>query len=495
MRQLLELGLHDEVETFLAKALSLLIELVQARRGYIELRDPSAGRTESGFSMTRALDDDALAAGGFSRSVISETFATGETVVTASAQADPRFEHSGSVRMQRLEAVLCAPLTSSGVLGVIYLQDRTQPGSFTQEDVTRTEFIARHLGRVADRVLWRRRQRREVDPTLPFRRTLEIAGLIGSSPALAQVLQQVALVAPLHIGVLLTGDSGTGKTQLARSIHDSGPRAARPFIEINCAALPEDLLENELFGALPGAHSTAQRRVIGKLETAEGGTLFLDEVAELPPRSQAKLLQLLQSGTYFQLGGTSPCRANVRIIAATNADLASAVSERRFREDLFYRLSVFPIRLPSLAERRGDIPALAAHYCRATCEANGLPALELSVGALSALEYLPWSGNVRELAHVVQAGVVRAHGERVLRVERRHLFPAETQAAVGLDHDGHDTFQQATRHFQEKLLRTTLVQHRWNVAAVARALDLTRAHVYNLLTTYRISRPGSDDAL
>jgi Nif-specific regulatory protein len=288
---------------------------------------------------------------------------------------------------------------------------------------------------------------------------------------------------------LLTGSSGTGKTQLARAIHDNSPRASGPFVEVNCAALPDDLVENELFGAVAGGHSTATRRVPGKVESAENGTLFLDEIGELPTRSQAKLLQLLQSGMYYPVGGSVTQKANVRVVAATNADLGAAVAEKRFREDLYYRLSAFPIHVPSLAERREDIPLLAQHFCKSTCETNGFPLMELSAGALLALGHADWPGNVRELAHVVTAGVVRAKGQNSLRVERQHLFPPERSASVKPTDKVSLTFHEATRRFQEQFLREELDRAGWNIAAVARSLDVTRGHVYNLMATMRITRP------
>src|SRR6185369_11883321 len=204
--------------------------------------------------------------------------------------------------------------------------------------------------------------------------------------ALAAVLKQAALVAPLDVHVLLTGETGTGKSQLARVIHDNGPRAPRTYVELNCAAVPEALLESELFGALPGAHSTANRRVEGKVAAAEGGTLMLDEIGELSMSAQAKLLQLLQSKEYFPLGAARAERADVRVIAATNIDLKQAAAERRFREDLFFRLQVLPIRMPSLAERREDIAELAAYFCAVACERHHLRHLELSSSARRAAE-------------------------------------------------------------------------------------------------------------
>jgi Nif-specific regulatory protein len=489
-RQLLELGFHDDTETFLEKALSLFIDAAGARRGCLDLRDPSDEDEKATFFIVRGMEEDELASDGFSRSVISETLATGEPVLTASAMTDPRFQNRGSVRTQKLEAVLCMPIGVRPVLGVIYLQDRVEPGPFTTEDRRRAELFARHVASFAERLLARRRRSIERDRTQQFRQLLKVDTIVGTSEALAAALQQVALVAPLNIGVLLTGASGTGKTQLARSIHDNSPRSHGPFLEVNCAALADDLVENELFGAVPGGHSTATKRVVGKVEAAENGTLFLDEIGELPTRSQAKLLQLLQSGLYYAVGAAVPSKANVRIIAATNADLGAAVAEKRFREDLYYRLSAFPIHVPSLAERREDIAPLALHFCKSTCETNGLPSMELTSGAILALEHAEWPGNVRELAHIVGAGVVRAHGQSSLRVERQHLFPAERNSSTRPSERVSLTFHEATRSYQEQFLRDALDRAGWNIAAVARSLDLTRGHVYNLMATMRIKRPG-----
>jgi transcriptional regulator with GAF, ATPase, and Fis domain len=488
--QLLELGLQDDPETFLEKALSLFIDAAGARRGCLELRDPTDDTEQTTFFMARGMEDDELASDGFSRSVIVETLATGETVLTASAMTDPRFHKQRSVRAQRLEAVLCAPIGLAPVLGVVYLQDRVDLGPFTTDDQRRAELFARHVATFAERLLARRRRTLEHDKTQQFRHLLKIDNVVGTSEALASALQQVALIAPLNIGVLLTGSTGTGKTQLARAIHDNSPRAAGPFVEVNCAALSDELVENELFGAVPGGHSTATKKVAGKVEAAEGGTLFLDEIGELPTRSQAKLLQLLQSGVYYPVGAAVPTKANVRVIAATNADLATGVADKRFREDLYYRLSAFPIRVPGLAERREDVAALALYFCKSTCDTNDFPSMELSAGAILALEHAEWPGNVRELAHVVGAGVVRAHGDGSLRVERQHLYPADRSTSVRPSDRVSVTFHEATRRFQEEFLREALDRAGWNITAVARALDLTRGHIYNLMATLRIQRPG-----
>jgi Nif-specific regulatory protein len=321
-----------------------------------------------------------------------------------------------------------------------------------------------------------------------LRSTLKLSGVVGRSAALAVALKEAALVAPLDVHVLLTGETGTGKSQLARVIHDNGPRAARRFVELNCAALPESLMESELFGALPGAHSTATRRVEGKVTAAEGGTLMLDEIGELSLAAQAKLLQLLQSKEYFPLGAAKAERADVRVIAATNLDLKQAVAEHRFREDLLFRLQVLPIRMPSLSERREDLADLAAYFCARACETHHLPPLELSSGALRAVEVAVWPGNIRQLAHTVQAAAIRAAGEAAGHIERRHLFPDATAA----DHpNSAPTFQEATRHFQEDLLRQALEETQWNIVETARRLDLARSHVYNLIKAFGLERGRS----
>jgi Nif-specific regulatory protein len=487
-KHLLELGAKDEIEPFLKEALALIVEVSGARRGYIEVQDEREGADPPRFWIALGCSDDEAEAirATFSKGVIAEALATGKTIAVASALDDPRFRDRGSVRRNRIQAVLCAPICTDRPLGVLYLQEREQPGPFSEDDRRRAETFAKHVSAFADRLVTRRRHRDEADPTLPLRRTLRVEGLVGRSPALAQVLRQVALSAPLEISVLLTGASGTGKTQIARIIHENSPRAAGPFIEVNCAALPEGLIENELFGSLPGGHSAAQRRVEGKVEAAKGGTLLLDEIGELQLSVQAKLLQLLQSRDYYPLGSPRPMRADVRVIAATNVDLKAAVAARRFREDLFYRLQVLPLRVPSLAERREDVAELASYFCSRACQAHHLPELRLSVGTLRAVESMEWPGNIRELAHAIEAAAIRAAHDGVLEVERRHLVP--DQGERGASADEHLSFQSATRRFQEQLLRKILEETGWNITETASRLELARSHVYNLINAFGIER-------
>ena len=383
-----------------------------------------------------------------------------------------------------VERYLEAAVGSTPALGVLYLQGHPNGQPFSPVARQAAELFARHLAPFADRLVERERTL-PADPTAPFRQKMRLEGIIGRSAALARVLEQASLVAPLDAHVLLTGPSGSGKGALARAIARNGPRSAGPFVEVNCAAIPETLIESELFGARKGAHSTADRDLPGKVEAANGGTLFLDEIGELSLASQAKVLQLLQSRTYFALGATEPEKADVRIIAATNLDLAVEVRERRFRQDLLYRLEVLPIRLPALEERPEDLPLLADHFLEQASERYDLPPMQLAPSGRRAIAFAQWPGNVRQLAHVVQAAAIRAHGEGLREVSEHHVFPP-TGGAVPTQTP---SFQEATRQFQRRLLLDTLDTCDWNVTEAARRLDIARSHVYNLLEAFGLKRP------
>jgi transcriptional regulator with GAF, ATPase, and Fis domain len=487
-RRLLDLGSQNEIEPFIGEALALVTEVAGAHQGYLELVADGDAEGEPRWSAAHGFSADQIAAvrSAVSQGIIAAALQSGKTIVTQSALLDPRFQELESVRVGRIEAVLCAPIGSDPPTGVLYLQRRLEPGSFSEEDRRRVEMVARHLSPFAERLLAREEARAQSDAVRPLRERLRLDGVVGRSDALAAVLREVAIVAPLEVNVLLTGESGTGKSQIARVIHDNGPRAGRTLVELNCAAIPETLLENELFGAMPGGHSTASARMPGKVAAAEGGTLFLDEVAELPLPAQAKLLQLLQSKVYYPLGSAKAFQADVRVIAATNTDLEAAVRDHRFREDLFYRLQVLPLRLPSLAERREDIPELAAYFCRSAVERHKLAAITVSRDAVRALEAAEWPGNIRQLEHFVEAATIRAAAIGAKQVERAHLFPTSTPAAVELEEGL--TFQEATRRFQARLLRETIESSGWNVVETAKRLDLTRSHVYNLIRAFGLER-------
>jgi Nif-specific regulatory protein len=484
-RRILDLDAQRELPPLLGEALALIVDVTGARLGYIEIYDERARDDNPCWSVAHGMTADEITdtRAAMSRGIMAEALATGRTTVTPSAYLDPRFQDRPSVQLGRIEAALCVPIGDDPTVGVLYLQGASNGGPFADDDRANAELFARHLAPLADRLIVR--AMRASDPTARFRQSLRLDGVIGKSEALAQLLHQVTLVAPLGVSVLLTGESGTGKSQIARVVHDNGPRVAQPFVEVNCAALPEALIESELFGALPGAHSTATRKIPGKVAAAEGGTLFLDEVGDLSLPAQAKVLQLLQSKEYFPLGANKAVRADVRIIAATNVDLQAAVKERRFRQDLLYRLQVLPVHVPALAQRRDDIPLLAEFFCEEACRQHGFADIYLSQSAVRAVEFAEWPGNIRQLAHTVEAGAIRAVGAGAKRIDRSHLFAEAmtvTHATSVL------TFQDATRQFQSALVREALEDSDWNVNEVAQRLDLARSHVYNLIKAFGIER-------
>ncbi|HET8724275.1 MAG TPA: sigma-54 dependent transcriptional regulator [Anaeromyxobacteraceae bacterium] len=235
-------------------------------------------------------------------------------------------------------------------------------------------------------------------------------GMVGTAPAFRAALDTLRQVAPASATVLLLGESGTGKELAARLLHDLSPRAGAPFVPVNCAAIPETILESELFGYERGAFTGAAQRKEGRFQRAHGGTLFLDEVGDMSPAVQAKLLRVLQDGVVERLGGTQPVQVDVRIVAATNRDLAAEVRAGRFREDLFYRLDVVTVRLPPLRERREDVPLLAAAFLARFAERNRRAVSGFSDAALQALSAHDWPGNVRELQHAIERAVVLCRG-------------------------------------------------------------------------------------
>jgi DNA-binding NtrC family response regulator len=294
--------------------------------------------------------------------------------------------------------------------------------------------------------------------------------MIGETPALARVREQIEQVAPTDSTVLIQGETGTGKELVARAIHERGSRHDRPLVKINCAALPRELVESELFGHEKGAFTGAVQQRRGRFELADGGTLFLDEVGEMPLEAQAKLLRVLQDGEFERIGGVRSLRADVRVIAATNRDLHAEVGAGRFRADLYYRLNVFPIVLPPLRERRDDIPRLLRHFAQKTARRLGRPLEGIAPGFIECARDYDWPGNIRELENLVERAMIMMGGRTLDAVE---LFP---QAPGSSQRESiEDVEAQTLEAVERSHIRRILQQTRWKVEGAngaARVLGL-----------------------
>ena len=344
--------------------------------------------------------------------------AGGAPVLVTDPATDPKIRHPEWVRAEGIQGFAGLPLTFRGeMLGVLGVFVRA-PVTPAAVDVLR--IVANHAAAAiatarAFAQVEAMRQKLQLENQLLRRGTdSDVLELVGGSPKLRDVLHQIGAVAATDATVLVLGESGTGKELVARAIHQNSRRASGPFIEVNCAAIPRELSESELFGHVRGAFSGATRDRVGRFEAAEGGTLFLDELGELPIELQGKLLRVLQEGTYERVGEVRMRKTNVRIVAATNRDLLADVEAGRFRQDLYYRLAVYPIRLPALRERKEDLAPLASHLLGRICQRLGRPLVTLTAEQLAALARHDWPGNVRELLNVLERAVISADGDGIV---------------------------------------------------------------------------------
>ncbi len=312
--------------------------------------------------------------------------------------------------------------------------------------------------------------------------------LIGSSGAMMDVFKMVGKVAETDSTVLICGESGTGKELVAEAIHNYSQRKEKPFVVVNCAAIPEQLLESELFGHERGAFTGAVARKTGRFEMAETGTIFLDEIAELPPNLQVKLLRVLQEHTFERVGGTETMHGDFRVLAATNRDLEACVREQVFREDLLYRLNVVRISVPPLRERRSDIALLAEHFLRIYSEKNGFPAVGFSDEAILTLQTYSFPGNVRELENMVERAVLMARG----RVVMPSHFPIDGAAPAPNHSNGSKSdllslpFHKAVAELEKSLIEKALRESAGNKTDAADRLQINRRLLYKKLADYKI---------
>jgi len=475
----------------LSQTLGATLNLRQALQRVLAILEESRGT----LSATIVLRDDsasdlvveaASGAGGSVRharyrlgeGIVGRVAQSGRTVVVPQVSQEPLFlDRSGAFRRSgRSEmSYVCVPIRAehrtAGALGVAlaYQKDRSY-----DHEAKFYGLVGSMIGQ-AVRVhnLVEAERKRLLDENTKLRRELteryDIRNLVGSSRPMQTVYEQVAQVAPANTTVLLRGESGTGKELVAHAIHYSSPRAKKPFVKVSCAALPESLIESELFGYEPGAFTDARTEKKGRFELAQGGTIFLDEIGELVPATQVKLLRALQEREIERLGGVAPIKLNVRVIAATNKDLEAAVKESTFREDLYYRLNVYSIYLPPLRERRTDIPLLADHFVEKHAAAHAKDVRRIATSAIDMLMSYHWPGNVRELENCIERAVLVCEGGAI----HAHHLPPTLQTAEVSGTLARQSLKEALAAYEKDLVQDALKSARGNRAKAARLLDTT----------------------
>jgi len=319
--------------------------------------------------------------------------------------------------------------------------------------------------------------------------------MVGESYAMRQLREQVAMAAPTNGRVLIYGDNGTGKELVARTIHALSRRRSGPFIEVNCAAIPEELIESELFGHVKGAFTGAVGDRRGKFEVADGGTIFLDEIGDMSLKTQAKVLRVLQEQVVEPVGGTSGVRVDVRVLAATNKELTSEIRAGRFREDLYFRLNVIPISVPPLRDRADDIPLLAEHFMAGFAREYGRRMKTLDASAVAALQQYPWPGNVRELRNVIERLMIMVPGDSIGARDLAFLDgPFAAVAVTGGTEEGGDepTLQAARNRFEREFILRTLAAQNGNISRTAELLGVERSNLYRKMRALGIAGRSAD---
>lgn len=486
-----------ETEELLEKMIDCLLSVFEAERGFILLFDAATGRLRPAIRrhIEAAQLEDAI-----SRTVTERAIKARRPLLLDDLSADPDLSEAESLERSAVRSILAAPLVRSGrVLGVVYLDSQVSHRRYTPDDRETLSAFSSHAAAALEnahekeklhedvsrlRALERERAREGVEPA---------HGLVAESTAMKEAALSIEALAEYDTTALILGESGTGKEVVARAIHQASPRRDRPFVAVNCMALSPTLVESELFGHEKGAFSGAGERKIGRFEMADGGTLFLDEVGELSLPIQVKLLRVLQERQFERVGGTEPLSIDVRLVAATNADLARAIEEGRFREDLYYRLNVFPLKLPPLRERREDVPALARLFISHFAERMGKPIHGISDQACQALVAYDWPGNVRELRNVIERAFVLERSDAIqlqsLPQELRSLSPLQAPGGTTAGSEAASSqgvasglgLEEARRAFERRHILEALERNQLNVTATAGELGLPRKSLYRRL--------------
>lgn len=450
----------------LETVLEIAMKNLAAERGFVMLAD---NESDNGYTVVVVKNFNSKKTGNefaASSSVVTSVLESGEPVLTFDAMSDERFESSVSIIAQKILSIICIPLRAGDrITGAVYLDSSTSRKAFT-EDAVKFLMIFGNLAAIAIENAQQYsllqdenvRLKNEADPVRLF------ANIIGTSEKWKLMLTIAQRVLDVDIAVLITGESGTGKELIARAIHDHGTRKGKPFIAVNASALPESLMESELFGHIKGSFTGAQGDKKGLVEVANGGTLFLDEIGDLPLPLQTKILRVLQEKEYRRVGDTVNKNADIRVIAATNKNLKEEVRKGTFREDLFFRLNVIGIHLPPLRERREDIPLLADYFIRRAAESYKRTVTGIHPDAMQLLLVNPWKGNVREFQNVIERAVVLCRGTQLTKDD--FIFDAGDSQAL---HKNAMTLAD----FEKEIIEKTLAEMGGNRTRTAERLGVS----------------------
>jgi transcriptional regulator with GAF, ATPase, and Fis domain len=410
----------------------------------------------------------------FSESIVRKALEDGEPQLVADASTNKEFSAATSVVNLRLASVMCVPLKSGGeILGVLYLGTERLLDLFDDITLKIITVYAALAASIVNNVLLINSLVKDRDALREEVKVSRFGQLIGSCEGMRAVFDRVTRVAPTDVPVLITGETGTGKELIAREVHGRSLRANGPFVAINCGAIPENLIESELFGHVKGSFTGASTTTMGKFQAASGGTLFLDEIAELPTQMQVKLLRVLQDGMVMKVGGNKPEQVDIRLIAATNRNLDDEIVAGRFREDLYYRIAVVGIRLPPLRERGEDIDTLSQYFLKRFSAEFKTPVKSFSPEAIAAMRVWNWPGNIREMENRVRKAVLFVDGP-VAGVEALD-FERGRESAEML------TLAVARENFELRYVMEALKRHGDNRAATARALGVDTRTIFRYL--------------
>ena len=522
---LMEINRALNAELRLEKLLGLIVdsalELIGGERGFL-LLDEGRG-LECKVARDAAGKEIPPEEVRFSRRLAEEVRSTRVPRLAADALGDEDLKAIQSVVDLGVRSVLCVPLTVRGkVEGVLYVDHRLKTAVFTEADLDLLEAFADQAGiavgnarlykdlvqrkeeleatsrkverlnaALREKVARQEKELRSVKEKLNPLSTEGFAGMVGQSPSMKQVFHLIEIYLDSSEPVLIEGESGTGKELVAKAIHLLGPRSSGPFVTENCAAIPTELLESELFGYTKGAFTGATKDRKGLFEAADGGILFLDEVGEMPPALQKKLLRILQEGEVRPLGSSSTVKVDVRVLTAANRPLMELVQEGKFREDLFYRLHVLPLHLPPLRERKEDIPLLVEHFLSKAAREQGLSPLRISAKVMDLLVSYSWPGNVRQLENELKRAAILAEGGEVLP---EHLSPEVRyqSLAVGEEPLPGATLPERVKALQIREILRALEKREGNKSRAASDLGISRFTLQRLMDKYRIQGPGGE---